>query len=228
MLSRPGMFDSPPDAVASDALPIDNCVQPTFNYALRVWWAYYWPTTLISFVIFSATIFFARRAYEELLISARVFLWGMRVLPYVVTYFVAIFVIRYILGKTFRHFRIALLPRTASAEPLPRTLQRTILVWWAFSWRTLVYSLIAMVAAQVTVGMFLGILSALGRVTAALAPLVAGTLIAGAVGMYVMYSNILGEEFGDFQVCLLPREVAAPSVSSVSPANRDVASGQAQ
>jgi Na+/citrate or Na+/malate symporter len=104
-------------------------------------------------------------------------------------------------------------------QPLPRTFLRTIRVWWTFVWRTFVYSLIASFAGSVLIGTLTGILSEFGRVMAILTPIVVNVVIAGAVGLFVMYSNILDEEFGDFRVALLPPDGAAletPSLSSNS------------
>ncbi len=230
MLSGSGMFDSRLGAAGSAAQTTDNFVQPTFPYALRVWWAYYWRTSLISFAIF-AVVAFVLAAGVGILISASAFLWARRVLTYAITYLVAFFVIRYVLGKSFRNFRIALLPRdtTSGEQPLRRTFRRTVPVWWAFSWRTFVYSLIVSFVATIPITIVVGILSAFGRAAATLAGLGVGAVIAGAVGMFVFYSNILGEEFGDFRICLLPLEAAVPAVGVVSPAEgpgTDTGAGQ--
>lgn len=204
MLNRRGMFDSEVGAGA----PTPGGLQVSFNYALRVWWAYYWPTSLVSFVAV-AVIAFWLRAFAGLAFPARYLPLAIRVLPYVVTYAVAILVIRYLLGKRFRHFQVSLLQTgtAPSGEPLPRTFRRTVRVWWAFSWRALLYSLIVTVAATIPLGFLLGALALLGGFAATAARVLTGTVIGGAVGMYIFYSNILGEEFGDFRVCLVPLEV---------------------
>lgn len=125
--------------------------------------------------------------------------------------------IRYVLAKQFRHFRIALLPKNSATTvgPLPRTFRRTIRVWWAYCWRAVVYSLIVSVVIMLPMGVLWGLLSEAGGAVEALGHLLVQTLIAGAVGMYIFYSNILGEEFGDFRVCLIPREASsiAPGVT---------------
>jgi hypothetical protein len=37
-----------------------------------------------------------------------------------------------------------------------------------------------------------------------------GLVIAAAVGLFVIYSNLLDEDIGDFHVGLVPRSVGAP------------------
>jgi hypothetical protein len=97
--------------------------------------------------------------------------------------------------------------RAGRSEPLQPTLRRTIPVWWTYSWRTFAHGLIAMfvtaIPRVVLVGLFgwtCGLESLMGTlVTVALG---------GAIGLFVIYSNILDENFGDFRVCLLPRHAA--------------------
>jgi len=85
-------------------------------------------------------------------------------------------------------------------------------VWWAFCWRTVVYSLIVRFAGSVALGFTIGILSSMSRAAAAWVPLVAQVVIDGTVGLFVIYSAILDEEFADFRVALLPREPAPGTV----------------
>jgi hypothetical protein len=39
-------------------------------------------------------------------------------------------------------------------------------------------------------------------------------VLGGASGLFVIYSNILDENFGDFRVCLLPRQAANDATST--------------
>jgi hypothetical protein len=205
MFRMPSVFNAPP--AAAEARPAGGYIQPSLDHGLRVWWAYYWPTNLIALGAVAVINFALGAVYENTVISGRVVGLVARIQPYLVTYLVSIFTIRYILGKRFRHFRIALVPRTGSeTQPLPRTFGRTIRVWWTFVWRTLVYGLIVTFAGTILLGTVTGVLSEFGRVMAILTPIVVGVVIAGVVGLFVMYSNILDEEFGDFRVALLPRE----------------------
>jgi hypothetical protein len=48
-----------------------------------------------------------------------------------------------------------------------------------------------------------------------------GFVVGGSVALFVIYSNILEEDIGDFRVSLLPREVgnrSAPPTASSAPA----------
>lgn len=212
------MFNAP--SVSSAAAPPADYIQPTLGHGLRIWWAYYWPTNLIAAVLVFCFQFWLRKLYENVILSARTVVIVMRILPYATTYIVAFFIIWYVLGKRFRHFRIALLPAAggADAQPLRRTFKRTLRVWWAFSWRTILYLLIASVAASVSLGMLTGFLSEMGRAMAILVPAVESLVLSGAVGLFVIYSNILDEEFGNFRVVLLPRNPAQPTVAASTPA----------
>jgi hypothetical protein len=218
MLSKPGLFDAP-SAVGSSS-PQSDYLQPNLAYSLRIWWAYYWPTFLISFFITGILMVLLRQAWENVTISGWLVLWANRILPYVAFFGVSVLSIRRILGKEFRHFRIVLLPRdtTSGIRPLPRSLRRTIRVWWAFSWRALVCSVIIRVAGSIALSLPMGILSEIGRTMAVVVPMVFQTVIDGAVGTFVIYSWILEEEFGDFRVTLLPRRSVAQAASSIEPA----------
>ncbi len=214
MLSKPSMFNAP--SAVAEARPAGDYIQPSLNHGLRVWWAYYWRTTLIALGAATVINFGLAAVYKNTFISDRALGLFAHIQPYLVTYLVAIFTIRYILGKRFRHFRIALLPRTGSGtQPLPRTFRRTIRVWWTFVWRASVYSLIVSLAGSIVLG-----------VIATLAPIVVSVFVSGAVGLFVMYANILDEEFGDFRVALLPPETAphsAETPSAVGPQNQAIA-----
>jgi len=198
----------------SQSSPLDNYVQPSLGHGLRIWWAYYWRTSLVSLFVVGFLTFLLRKAWENLLIPGHVILWFSWILPYVVVYGFSIFTIRYVLGKSFRSFRVALLPRDplSGTEALSRSFGRTIRVWWAFCWRTVVYSLIVRFAGSVALGFTIGILSSMSRAMATWVPIIAQVVIDGAVGLFVIYSAILDEEFADFRVALLPREPALGAV----------------
>ncbi|HEV2298356.1 MAG TPA: hypothetical protein VGR72_07550 [Candidatus Acidoferrales bacterium] len=204
------MFEAPETVRAS--IPLDDYIQPTLNHGLRVWWAYYWPTTLAVIAVclvvgFLMGILIALRLLSpgslNTIAVAQVYVW---------TALVSILSIRYILAKRFSHFQIALLPAaaTGTTSPLPRTARRIIRVWWAFIWRFVVFSLIFRFTAGLVIGPIVNLLSLIGPKMAAIVPLAAQVVLDGAVGLYVMYSAILDEEFGDFRVCLMPRKAAEP------------------
>jgi len=119
---------------------------------------HHWPTFLILSFIIGVLMVLLRKAWENVLISGHVVLWANQILPYVVIFAVSMFGIRRILAKKFRSFYIALLPRDASGvEPLARSFQRTVRVWWAFIWRAVVYSVIFRIAGSIAVGLTIGI-----------------------------------------------------------------------
>ena len=92
-------------------------------------------------------------------------------------------------------------------------------VWWTFTWRTILYGVVLSFLVNISLGIMLGMLMETSRLMAALVPVVQGLIIAAAVGLFVIYSNVLDEEFGDFRVVLLPRETTdLPSPASVLPA----------
>ncbi len=216
MLSKPGMFDDASRSPAS--APLEDYIQPTLNHGLRVWWAYYWPTSLISFVVIVAISIALRMAWQNFLVTGHFVLWANRILPYAVVYTVSLGLIHYVLAKRFRHFCIALLPLGVSSttQPLPRTFARTARVWWAFSWRSIVFSVILRFAGGIAIGFVVAALSMMGPVMTALVPILSQVIIDGAVGLFVMYSAILDEEFGDFRVALLPRK-DIPPVAAAAP-----------
>jgi len=217
MLSKPGPFDA---SLESPSPSQENYVQPNLGHGLRIWWAYYWPTSLISFFIIVVLTVLLRKTWENDVLSTQVVLWANRILPYVVISAVSVLGIWRILGKKFRSFSIALLPRASASggEPLSRSSQRTLRVWWEFIWRNVVYSVILRVAGSIALSMTIGILAALGGPMRTIVPFVSQVLIDGAVGLFVIYSGILDEEFADFRVTLVPRAVVLSAAPAAEPA----------
>ena len=218
MLSKPGFFDAA--SLERPSPSQENYLQPNLGHGLRIWWAYYWPTSLISSFIIIVLMVLLRKAWENDVLSTQVVLWANRILPYVVISAVSMLGIWRILRKKFHSFSIALLPRApaSSSEPLSRSLQRTLRVWWEFIWRNVVYSVILRIAGSIALGMTIGILAALGGPMRAIVPFVFQVLIDAAVGLFVIYSGILDEEFGDFRVTLVPRAAALCAAPAVGPA----------
>jgi hypothetical protein len=217
MLSKPGLLDS---ASLESASPSQgDYIQPNLGHGLRIWWAYYWPTSLISFFIIVVLTVLLRKAWENDVLSTQAVLWANRILPYVVISAVSVLGIWRILGKKFRSFSITLLPRApgSGGDPLSRSFQRTLRVWWEFIWRNVVYSVILRIAGSIALSMTIGILAALGGPMRAIVPFVSQVLIDAAVGLFVIYSGILDEEFGDFRVTLVPREAVPGDASAVEP-----------
>lgn len=219
MLSAPSMFNAP--SVAHDSKADSTYIQPTLNHGLRIWWAYYWPTTIVAGLLTFCTALWLRMLYENLAISAPVFSWSARLQGYVLTYLVAIFGINYVLRRRFRRFRIALLPvgGDASSPALPVTVKRGLRVWWTFSWRTLVYGVIGYLLILLPLTWFAGIFAPRPSALVILFFGLVSIAVNGAVSLFVVYSNILEEDFGDFRVVLLPREAAAqtPMAAHIPP-----------
>ena len=220
MPGPPSMFDAPHPAIS--AAPTANYIQPDLGHGLRIWWAFYWRTALISIVLAIAVNLFLRRLPRD---AAIMFL--IRYDTYIFYLLAAFFMMAYILRKKFRHFRIALLSDHGGdgATLLPPTIARTARVWWTFSWRTVVYRIIVAVVAMFPLGWIMGFLAAISasRATAALIQLTMQIVLDALVGMFVIYSNILDEDISDFRVALLPRAVSTSPVAT-SPLPADVAS----
>jgi hypothetical protein len=198
---------------------LSDYIQPNLWHGLRIWWAFYWRNTLISIVL----AFLLGMAIQPILnagpIPYRLLSLLLQYGSFIVSYAVAIFVLRYILRKNFRSFRIGLVSNRDSnfTSPLKPTLTRTFRVWWTYTWRTVVYLAILSVAANVPLGFVSGavevIYPPLGKAFTEFVRFV----MAGAVGLFVIYSNILDEDFADFRVSILPRQPVG--VVPASPTN---------
>ncbi len=219
MHGPPSLFESQSPAPA-EALQTSNYIQPNLGHGLRIWWAFYWPTTLIATILTIAVNAGLRRWYENSDVPGSVIGPVMKYDMYVFTYAVALLVMYYILRKNFLHFRIGLQSNFGGegAQPLQPNLRRAFRVWWTYSWRTLLYSAIGWVVVLYPLGWFVGIFNP-GPVFVAVFFFFVGLIIGAAVGLYAIYSNILDEDIADFRVCLLPRRAAgsAPADSIASP-----------
>jgi hypothetical protein len=216
------MFE-PPSPAHVGPMPDSSYVQPNLGHGLRIWWAFYWPTTLISGFLTIVLNFWLQRLYEDLALPASLVGPVLKIDPYVLSYAVAFFAMYYVLRKNFRNFRIGLLSNRGGegAQSLPPTFGRTLRVWWTYSWRTLVYGAIAWVVVVMPLSWFLGLFKP-PPIFAAIFFGIVGVVIAGAVGLYAIYSNILDEDIGDFRVCVLPRQaetVSQQPTATASPVN---------
>lgn len=209
MPNPPSMFDAP--ARAGEPKPADGYIQPTLSHGLRVWWAYFWPTTVIAGLLQFCCGFWLRLMYVRADIDAHALRMASLIVPYATTAGVGLLIFRYLLGKRFRHFRLALLPAgsVSATTPLRPIWRRTIRVWWTFAWRAVVYTVIFSFLISVSLGWLIALLSEINPSTAGLVPLIVNLAIGAAVGLFIIYSNVLDEEFGDFRVALLPREASA-------------------
>lgn len=219
MLSKPGMFEAPS---AASVPPLDDYIQPTLNHALRVWWAYYWRTTLIAGFFGIFVSFTLRSVYASAGPNSAWVFWAKQAQDFILTAIVAIFVLDYILEKQFKHFRIGLLSAASAIErhDVPVTLWRSMRVWWSFTWRNIVGSVIGYVVVILPFSWLIRITRPPEFVAAFLLLLV-GFAVAGLVALFVIYSSILDEEFGDFRVALLPRKEVVPVASVAAPAASD-------
>lgn len=220
MADAPSMFEAP-YRPAPDALPSDEYIRPNLSDGLRIWWAFFWRTTLASTVLTIATTVALRKIYEDAYgptcISTYILVPLMKYNQYLFTYGVALLVMAYILRKNFRDFRIGLLSHQG-IEPrqiLRPTAWRTIRVWWTYSWRSLVYYLIAWVVVILPLTWFIGLFGP-PRLFAPIFVAALGIVIGGAVGLFVIYSNLLDEDIGDFRIALLPRHTILPAATTAT------------
>jgi len=64
MPGPPSMFDTPPVASPVPAA-LSNYIQPNLAPGLRIWWAFFWPTTWISMVMTLVVNYWARYFYKN-------------------------------------------------------------------------------------------------------------------------------------------------------------------
>jgi hypothetical protein len=210
------MFDAPHLAISAGDL--GNYIQPNLGHGLRIWWAFYWRTALSAMVL----AFGLNMELRNFLQPPTLRLLAQFDAP--VFYYLAAFIaMAYILRKNFRHFRVSLLSNHGGegAEPLPPTLRRTARVWWTFTWRAVIYRFIVGFVASFPLGWIIGFLAHFlsARQTTVLM-LAVEVILDGAVGMFVIYSNILDEDISDFRVALLPRTASVSSLTTATaPAN---------
>lgn len=197
-------------------------VQPTLGHALRVWWAFYWRTSVASFVLMALATALLQLMSQTGLISVFSAAWATKVAPYVFFYSLAIPVMRFVLHKRFRRFRVAVWP--LGGQPVSRVekpaYSQAIRVWWSFTWRATIYGALATIMAGFPLRFVAGLFAPSPRVSALLEMLIA-LIVQAAVALFVLYSNVLDEDMSDFHVGLVantqePRfagEIATNTVS---------------
>jgi hypothetical protein len=200
---------------------LSNYIRPTINHGLHIWWALFWPTTVISAILAAATEFgLLRVIYEHRKMPGNLIDPITRFIPYVISYAVAFFIMEYILHKNFRRFRIGLVSRGGkfTSHTMRATFARTARVWWTYSWRTVIWRLVILFVASIPIGALLGIFTRMPAAQTVVRILVIIAIDAVA-GFFVIYANILDEDFGDFRVCLLPlrNDPAASALSVATP-----------
>jgi len=70
MASQPSLSGNTVGAPAPSAL--SSYIQPTLNHGLRIWWAFFWPTYLITVILAIALNLIIKLGYENLRIPASV------------------------------------------------------------------------------------------------------------------------------------------------------------
>jgi hypothetical protein len=217
MPNPPSMFASlTPVPIASPNS--QEYIQPTFNDGLRIWWAFFWPVSLASGLLVFLAMAWIKYLYQNSYIPGSMLRYVRMAAPYLISYAVAFLVMYYVLHRNFRHFHIGLLSSggDAGAQPLAPNFRRTLPIWFTYSWRTFVYRLIAGFVASIPIGVILGVFTRL-PVVHAFVNLAIATALDGAVGLFVIYNNILEEDFADFRVRLLPRKAPSPADNIVLP-----------
>lgn len=214
MPETPSIYDAAAELPRAN-LTDNDYIQPTFGHGLRIWWAIFWKVQLMSGVLDVLLRAWAMFLYRETTLDAHLLRPILLAGPYLIQYGATLLVMYLVLQKTFRNFRLSLTlgELGGNTEPAPYTWGRVARVWFAYSWRTLIYGLIAAFVVGFPTGALLGAFSRMPAVYQTLQLLV-GTMVNGAVGLFVIYTNVIDEQFGDFRVSLLPRQTSSAPVQT--------------
>jgi hypothetical protein len=217
------------DGSAHQAATVKNeYIQPTLQHGLRIWWAYYWRNEAIALILgFQLGAFvqwliakgWAPDMYRALLLQG-----GGLALNFIP----AVVVLYYVFKKKFRSFRIRLTPLhlVGCEQELTLTPKRALRIWWTFTWRGIVYTLVLLFITNIPVGFLVGAVTAISPAVGQIFGLLVGIGIAAAVGLFVIYSNLLDEDIGDFHVGLVsssPLKQVAFTAIAPSPRNEEPA-----
>jgi len=200
------------DTMLNARSPSSSYIQPTLGHALRVWWAFYWRSTLFGFVIVFVISLLLGIAGRAAGLSQPLILLAARVESLVVTFIVTLFAMQRVLRKNFQRFRIGLASRTSpSSEPqyFEPTLGRALRVWWAYFWRMIFLLVVAFVVVGLPLNAFLGLFGP-SLIFVQFFSVVMWAVIVMLVSTYVLWYKILDEDIADFHVTLIPREAAPP------------------
>jgi hypothetical protein len=208
MASLPRITGDGPASQA--ALPTSDYIQPNLGHGLRIWWAFYWRNTLIALVLSLQLKNTISWLVGKGLLPDASQIWMFQAGSVALNYIPAAFVMYYVFKKRFRTFRIQLtsIPDGTSTQILPLTPKRVFRIWWTYTWRTAVYTVVLLVAMNVPLGFVTGAVTVISPTLGQAFSQLMGVVIAGAVGLFVIYSNILDEEISDFNIGLVPREAA--------------------
>jgi hypothetical protein len=203
--------------VTAAAAPESPYVQPTFNYALRIWWAFYWSLAVATIFAFLFAAFTGGAVRVALRLPMQETFWGIVGVVMVFYTVFSFLVMYYILDKRFLHFRVALASSADYNHPqvLPRILARVGRVWFKYIWRVVLYGLVATFVVSFPLKVITGPLVRIATLYFCLR-LTARVAISGAVGLFVIYNNIIDDGFGDVRGCLLrPDAAPAPQANAV-------------
>lgn len=204
MTDSPSMLGDRPGTIP--AAPDSDYIQPNLSHGLRIWWALFWRTTLISSIAYSGPTL----AFHVGLPSY----WS-----YPFNYGAALAMMYFIVRKRFRNFHIRLVAigdRTLVLEP---TFWRVFRIWWTFTWRTLVYRIVLSFAMSVPMAFVSGAVAVIYPPLGPAFTVFAGLAVDAGVGLFTIYSSILDEEIADFCVTLAPNSASEilPNTAAASP-----------
>jgi len=183
-------------------------VQPTLAHGLRIWWALYWRTSLVAIgLVYLGFAWIGILMRNDVLTpgAARILATAI---PYLFSFLVALFVMHFVVRKRYRAFRIRLTPVASAGlgQELPPTHARTARIWWSYTWRSIIYVVIASFIAYIPMSFVLLAAAAVSPSFARLVGLLVGLVLNGAVGLFVIYSAILDEDVAGVHVALVPAE----------------------
>ena len=225
---RPVVTSLPSITGEGSALPAQSAssetagyIQPTLAHGLRIWWAFYWRTSLVSLVAAFLLGLGARQLLSLGALTPATYNWTLKMGPYVMALASAVFVLHYAICKRYRTFRIGLMStqQDTFGRELKPTRGRTLRVWWTFTWRAIAYTFFLSLAANILLTVLLGIAEAISPGLGRPLTMLTSTVVTGAASMFVIYSNVLDEDIGDFRVTLLPLEGNLPSAPTAERAS---------
>lgn len=207
------MFGDGPAAPADSGAT--DYIQPTLAHGLRIWWAFYWRDSLVAFVLGLQLGAAVQWLVNHGMLAERMRPFALQFGVYGITYIPAIFVMYYIVRKPFRGFRIRLtsIPDGESIRTLEPSPKRILRIWWTYTWRTAVYTFALSIAMSVPMGFVAGAATVISPTFGKLFGVFQTLIVAGGVGLFVIYSNVLDEEIADFCVGLVPTEPLATAPS---------------
>lgn len=205
------------------AVPADSSanyyIQPTLAHGLRIWWAFFWRDSAVAFVLGLQLGNAVQWLVAHGIVPEPMRPLALQLGLYGITYIPAIFVMYYVVRKQFRGFRIRLtsIPDGQPLEMLEPTPRRIVRIWWTYTWRTTVYTFALTIAMWVPMGFVMGAATVISPAFGKLFGIFQTLIVSGAVGLFVIYSNILDEEIADFSVGLVPSAAPASEPSPEIP-----------